>query len=974
MKKLGLSCLLFMFVSVLFSQTNEIFHSRLNEKQWVDSVFNSMSLEQKVGQTIMIRSFSDRDNAYYDGVEALIKKYHVGGVCFFKGKAASQVKATNMYQESARTPLFIGIDGEHGVAMRLTDVVGFPYMMTVGATDDVKLMEEMGIQVALQCKRLGINANFIPSVDINNNMNNPVINHRSFGDDRERVAKMGIAYMKGLQSQGVLATAKHFPGHGDTGVDSHYSVPVIKHDRHRLDSLELYPFRKMINAGVWGVMIAHLNVPALDNSDGSISSRSKPIVTNLLKEELGFKGLIFTDGLEMKGFAESKQSGSAEVEALVAGNDILLLPLDTEKTFNAIMTAIRSGKLTQEEIEDKCRKILHYKYKVGLANLSRISTDNLLPELNTVEVKKLINKIFESAITVVRNQDDILPLKDISKYRIASVSIGGKAGNAFVKMMKNYAPIDSYTLPANPNSEEIAALEATLGKYNLIIADIQSTSIFASKKYGINSQIYPFLTKLAKNKSVIVNVFANPYSLTNFKNLSAFKAVICSYQDRIEAHEASAQVIFGGLTANGVLPVSINTDMPNGFGINTDRLNVLKYVAPEEVGANIIKLSEIDLLISNAISRRVFPGCQVFAAKDGKVFLNKSYGSFEYDDQVVENDDIYDLASLTKVLATTAAVMKLYDEGKINLNAKLSTYLPSMNLGDKGRLTIGDIMIHQSGLAPDITSVQKKVPYIDLRDKECYTCNIIDSVCVANYIYTNKCIHDTILKLIVDSKLRLPAIYKYSDLGFIILKDVVESLTNKSFDDYLSETFYRPLGLSTMCFNPRVKGVDSTKIVPTVNEVDFRKQKLRGDVHDQKAALLGGVAGHAGLFSNANDVGIFMQMLLQRGKYDNVSYFKPETVSKFTTSVKEKSTHRAYGFNKPYTASTVDRNPAAPCCSMSTFGHTGFTGTAAWADPKTGVVFVFLSNRVYPNYNGVNLLAKDRIRERVQQLVYEAIN
>lgn len=974
MKRLKVLVLLMMLVVCGFSQSESVFKSGLDEKHWVDSVFNTMSLEQKIGQTIMIRSFSDRDAAYFKEIESTVKKFHVGGVCFFKGKAVSQVEATNMYQRAAKIPLFIATDGEHGVGMRLTDVTGFPYMMTLGATRDAKLMKEMGVAVAKQCKRLGINVNFIPSVDVNNNKDNPVINHRSFGDDRELVAKMGVAYIEGLQGEGVLATAKHFPGHGDTGVDSHYSVPVINYDRKRLDSLELYPFNKAIDANVWGVMIAHLSVPALDNMKGNVASRSREIITDLLKEEMGFKGLVFTDGLEMKGYAGGKPTGEAEVESIMAGVDVLLLPLDTEKTFNAILAAVKSGKITEAEIDQKCRKILQYKYRTGAANIKAVSTHNLLSDLNSTDVKLLIKRIFESAITVVTNVDGMIPIEDVSGYKIASLSIGGKAGSDFLKMMRNYATIDSYILSSKPTAEELAAMATKLKNYNLVIADVQNSSIFASKKYGISDNVYPFLSKLADNKSVILNFFANPYSLTKFADLSVFKAVICSYQDRIETYEASAQIIFGALPAKGVIPVSIGLEKGDGIGVQTKEIEILRYVTPEEVGAKLLKISAIDEIVEDAIARKVFPGCQIFAAKDGKVFINKSYGTFGYDGRLVDGESMYDLASLTKVLATTAAIMKLYDEGKIKLSDKLSTYLPSVDLKDKANLTIGNILIHQAGLAADIQAVQNKVPYFDVRDSLCKMNESCDSVIVANYIYTNKNSKDLIMNLISDSKLTIPATYKYSDLGFIMLRYVVENITGQDFESYLEETFYKPLGLSTMVFNPISKGVSVDRIIPTVEENDFRKQHLCGYVHDPKAALLGGIAGHAGLFANAHDVGVFMQMMLQNGKYDGVKYFNPETVRKFTTSVKEKSTHRAYGFNKPFTKSTVDRNPVAPICSLQTFGHTGFTGTCAWADPKNDIVFVFLSNRTYPHYNGINALSKERIRECIQQLVYESVN
>jgi beta-N-acetylhexosaminidase len=432
---------------------------------WADSVMNTMSTREMIGQLMIVRA-NNPGSEYFDVIDQYIINYNLGGVTFFGGHPSLQAKKTNYWQGLARIPLFISIDGEWGPAMRLDSMPAFPYGMTLGAATNDSLIYRMGLEVARQCKLIGVQVNFAPVVDINSNPNNPVIHMRSFGEDPEDVARKGIMYMKGMQDGGLIVTAKHFPGHGDTGTDSHHTLPVVAHSRERLDSTELYPFRRLIEAGLDGIMIAHLMVPSLEKTPNTPSTLSSSIVTGLLRNEMGFNGLIVTDALDMKGVTLNDQPGDIEVKALQAGNDILLLSANVPEAVKRINEAIETGELTEELIRDRCRKVLIYKYKAGLNNLKPVKTEYLYENLNTPRSELLCRNLFEQCVTIVKNDNDLLPLKNLDTLKIASVSTGYGQVTPFQQRLSLYAPIDTYSLPKEPTAAEITDLEKS---YSLII-------------------------------------------------------------------------------------------------------------------------------------------------------------------------------------------------------------------------------------------------------------------------------------------------------------------------------------------------------------------------------------------------------------------------------------------------------------------------------------------------------------------------
>lgn len=939
--------------------------------RWVDSVMTSLTIDEMIGQLLVVRANTPGQN-YFDVIDQYIKNYNIGGVTFFGGHPTLQARQTNHWQSLAKTPLFISIDGEWGPAMRLDSIMAFPYQMTLGAISNDSLIYQMGLEVARQCKQIGVQINFAPVVDINSNPDNPVIHMRSFGENKEDVARKGLMYFKGMQDGGLIVTAKHFPGHGDTDSDSHQTLPVILQSRQRLDSVEFYPYSQLIGEGLDGIMIAHLYVPSLEKSENTPSTLSKSIVTDVLRNDLGFKGLIITDALDMKGVTQNNQPGEIEVKALLAGNDILLLSANVPEAVRQIKAAIGQGVLSEDLIRERCRCVLSYKYKAGLSKVKPVTTTGLNSRLNTPAAELLNRKLFEEAVTIVRNNNALLPLTHLDTLRIASVSTGYDKTTPFQDRLACYAPVSAFSLKKEPSDTDIVILNGELEPFNLVIISVQNTSIWGGSPYGISSQVLKFIGEVSKNKKVILDLFASPYSLRLVEKLPQADAIVLSYQDHPLMQDISAQVIFGGIPAIGKLPVTAGTTFPFRTSFKTEAIR-LKYTIPEELGIERKYLTPIDSIIRECILKGVFPGCQVWAAKDGKVFYMESFGYHTYAKDIpVNNFDLYDLASLTKIAASTLSVMRMADEKKLDIDRQLQDYLPYLKNSDKGGIILRSMMAHQARLKPWIP-FYKYTMKGDTLDTTLYRNEISEGfpVRVAENLYILKNYNDVIFDSIISSPLLKTNTYKYSDLGFYFIPKILESLVNKPFEEYVADTFYSPLGLSTMGFLPR-KRFPLNRIVPTEIDKIFRSQLIHGDVHDPGAAMLGGVSGHAGLFSDANDLGVIGQMLLQGGIYGSERYLQAETIKEFTErQFPLNDNRRGIGFDKPLPEYSTE-GPACKSASSASFGHMGFTGTYIWVDPENELVFVFLSNRIYPDADN-NKLSGMNIRPKIHQFFYDAI-
>lgn len=968
----------FIFSLILFSCF--IFHSSAQEisnpllakdqmaqKKWVDSIYDQMDVRQRVGQLFMVRAVSNGNKANEAEVARLINTNEIGGIIYSTGGPVKQAKLNNQYQAISKVPLLIGMDAEWGLSMRLDSTYAFPYNMTLGAITDNNLVEQMGRQLGEHCKRIGVHFNFAPDVDININPKNPIIGNRSFGEDRENVTAKSLAFMKGIQDVGVLASAKHFPGHGDTDIDSHKTLPTIGFNERRIDSIELYPYRKLIKEGLSSVMVAHLNVPSLEPNPGTPSSLSKAIITDLLKERMQFEGLIFTDALEMKGVANFSKPGDIDLSAFLAGNDVLLISENIPIAINKIVEAYDAGKVTEERLEHSVKKILMAKYKVGLNNYSPIVINNLVPDLNRLKDDLLYEKLMENAITVVRNEKEILPLRHLDTKTIAYVEMGDPIDNsAYLNELRKYTKVH------HVKAAKLDELLAKLEHYNTVIVGFHKSNANPWRPYQFSDKEMVWLYEMARTNTIILDVFARPYALINLKSIENIDGIVVSYQNSEVSMRKSAQLIFGAIPAKGKLPVSAGDHFNVGDGFIYNGIQSLSYGLPESVGMSSEKLKKLDSMAKITIDRKAAPGLQILVARKGKVVYNKAFGKHTYEGkEKVDLDDMYDVASLTKILATLPLLMELEERGAVTLDTKLSEILPDYKDSNKKNITLKQMLSHYGRLKPWIPFYSATLDASKKLDPKYYRSEASPqfNIKVADGVFLRTDYEDTIQKIIRDSDLLPRLQYKYSDFPYFILKKYIEDYYGKGLDQLVQDHFYKSLGANHTTYNPSAIFSDS-QLVPTEVDDYFRHQTIQGYVHDMGAAMQNGVGGHAGIFSNSNDVAKIMQTYLQKGYYGGKRYLKKETIEKFNFCYYCASgVRRGVGFDKPQLGAN---GPTCGCVSLSSFGHSGFTGTYAWADPEEEIVYVFLSNRNYPKENK-NILNREGIRTEIQRLIYEAI-
>ena len=970
MKKFSVSVLFSLLLTPLFSQQINpllVENDLVNQQKWVDSIYGNMSLQEKIGQLFMPVVFSSDSKIQTDKIKELIQNQYIGGVIFSKGGPKRQVKLNNEYQELSNIPLLMAMDAEWGLAMRLDSTYAFPWNMTLGAIADDKIIEKVGRRIGEQTKRMGMHINFAPVVDINTNPANPIIGNRSFGEDRDNVTEKSLAFMRGMQSAGILANAKHFPGHGDTDQDSHKTLPTIYFSKERIDSIELYPYKRLIREGLSSVMVAHLNVPALETRLDYPSSLSENIVTNLLQGELGFNGLVFTDALNMKGASNFKQPGAIDLAAFLAGNDVLLISEDIPKAHDLLVNAYREEVISQERLQHSVKKILLAKYKVGLHHYQPVDEFNIIEDLNNAYDEALYEEVMENALTVLKNDSEVLPIKNLQKSKIAYVNFGNDSGMEFLRELRKYAKVD--WVKAN----SLDAYVQKLKKYTHVIMGFHKSNNGPWKDYKFTEKELVWIYEIARTNTVILDVFARPYALLDLKTSTNFEGIVVSYQNSEVAQSLSAQLIFGAREAKGRTPVSLGEDFSVHTGINIPSIRRLQYGTPESVGMSSYKLKRIDSLARVGIWGDMMPGAQILVARRGKVIYQKNFGYHtQQKKNTVKDNDIYDVASLTKILATLPMVMELADRGAITMDTKLSEMLPEYKGSNKAYITLREMLSHYARLkawipfyASTIDSVSKKPSekYYSKKPKGDFT------IKVAEDLYIRKDIKDSIYEQIRTSELRGRLNYKYSDLPYYILKKFLEEFFGTQLEKLVQRNLYESLGANNTTYLPLEK-FSKADIVPTEKDSYFRMQKIHGYVHDQGAAMMGGVSGHAGLFSNSNDVAKIMQLYLWNGFYGGKRYFTPETMQTFNTCYYcDDNVRRGIGFDKPQLG---DLGPTCGCVSMTSFGHSGFTGTFTWADPEEEIVYVFLSNRTYPSADNRKLIGSN-LRSNIQALIYEAI-
>ena len=912
---------------------------------WADKQMKHLSLEDKVGQLMFVRVPLTMTKKQTKEFERNFTRHNVGGICFFKGTAGIQIERTKRYQHLSDIPLMVTIDAEWGLGMRLTDCYSFPQQMFMGALsrNNDTLITRFGEEVGKQCRKMGINVNFAPVCDINNNPRNPVIGCRSFGENKKRVARKAAFYANAMQKAGVIAVGKHFPGHGDTDVDSHLDLPVISHTKAYIDSVDLFPFQHLVSQGIRGMMIAHLQVNAYDDRPNMPSSLSERIVKPLLRDQMHFDGLVFTDGIDMKAVSNNYKDGEGAIRAIRAGSDVILLPIDVEKTIDAIVKEAKHDTAFARLINDRCHRILREKYLCGL---SRLDLDKLQApsKADRQRCADLTRQMAQKALTLVRNNDYTLPLDP--KDNVVSLSFSSQN---------------------SPTQSQINSIK----KSTVVISLYANLS--SANNYGVSKETIEQINKIAALDSVrtVLVIYGSPYILASFpKDSKGPSAIVLAYQNMQEIADVVPDALYGKNPFEGKLPVTTGGYREGTSLKAVPRPKTTRYDALCKAGMDIECFRKIDSIALFGISQKAYPGCQILVAKDGRIVYNQCYGSQTYDTGAIPMDTntVYDLASLTKISATNLAVMKLVDAGKISLDDKLSRYLPYLKHTNKKNITVKQALSHCARLKA-FDSYWKDA----LDDGSIHIGGATPEgfIPIGDSISISKNYRSTLLRQIASSKLEKKQGYLYSDLGFILLADLVQYVSGKSVDVFMQQHFYKPLGMNSTCFQPLQHGIDIRRIPPTEFEKSFRKQQIHGYVHDPNAAAMGGVAGHAGLFSTANDLFRLYQMMLDSGRFDGRQYISAKTFNTFNsrhfTSINNR---RALGFEKPFINGRSTH--VSPLASQSSFGHTGYTGIMVWVDPQYNLIYIFLSNRVYPSASP-NKLSSLNIRTDIQDLIYKSI-
>lgn len=921
----------------------------------VDSLMASMTLEEKVSQMVMVRAFGhyySTDSELFERLARLVSGRKIGGIIMAQGDVYAEAVLLNRLQALSRIPLLVASDFERGIAMRVRRGTRFPDAMALGATRNAEYAYRMGKTVAAEARSIGIHQNYAPVADINDNPLNPVINTRSFGDDPMLVRTMVGAFIRGTIDGGCLATAKHFPGHGDTGTDSHLDLPVIDLSRARLDTVELAAFRAAVDAGVQSVMIGHLSVPALD-SLGVPATLSGPMVTGLLRKKIGFKGLIVTDGLEMRAMTRGYAPDSVAVLAVLAGVDILLVPPDPDMAVSAVVAAVRRGEISEERVNESVRRILAAKHQLGLDRRRTVDIDAIASKVGTRPNRHLAREIARGAVTLLRNKNGLLPLAPEGPLRITAVLAGDTeddrtdvnrpgspstnepAGSYFAQLLRHRSG-QSEIVRISPESD---ARELNDAVTRIRRSDVAILCLFvrvrtASGKIDLPDYLRSFAARASDtNTPLVVMAFGNPYIAGTVPDA---ESVVCLYGDDEPVSEAAVEALFGEIPVHGRLPVSIPGKYPFGSGMDLPQTQ-LRRDDPAVAGFDPEDLERVEGVVTKAIADSAFPGAQLAIVKDGLLVYDRAFGHLTYDpaSPPVEEGTMYDLASVTKVIATTSAVMKLVDAGKIGLDDPVARYIPGFGSGEKAAMTIRELLLHRGGFPPF------RRLWLECPD----SASVLDTIAATRLVASPG-----------DSTI-------YSDLGFITLGKIVERVSGMRLDEFVKKEFFVPLHMKNTMYVPPESL--RARCAPTELDTAWRKSVVQGTVHDENAAFIGGVSGNAGLFSTAGDLAVYMQMLFNKGLYAGKRYISEKTVSEFIEK-RVPSQERWLGWDMR----SEHGSSAGSFFSPASFGHTGFTGTCIWADPSRNLAVIFLTNRVYPTRANLKIA---RVRPAVNDAVMRAL-
>ncbi len=954
-------------------------------KAWVDSVYDALTPRQRIAQLFCPVVDPTKGEASAAAIRRYAGEMGVGGLLLRGGSISDYVTMINLAQLRCRVPVMFTLDGEWGLAMRVPDTPKFPYNMALGAISDTRLLEEYGNEVARECHEMGIHVDFAPVADVNINPSNPVIGRRSFGEDPERVAAAVVAYSRGMEQNGIITTAKHFPGHGDTSTDSHKTLPIVDHSADKMMACDLLPFERYINAGMSGIMVGHLSVPSLDAS-GTAASMSYPIVTELLQDKMGFKGLIFTDALEMKGANNSGLNNC--VAAFKAGADMLLSSPNPPVDLQAMEKAIADGIITADEVERRCRKILAYKWAVGLnSRPGKVDINGMKGRLNNHNTKGLIERLTAATVTVTGNSDGVLPLKPGKK--IALINLGAPDGNSMAAIMKHHAQVD--ILPAGEGTTISPTTLKKLEGYDVVVAGV----------FNDNTSTVSKLESMADVKGLVPVMFMTPYKAMKFKKpLARSTAMVMMYDDNEIARKAAADAIFAGNAVSGRLPVSMPGIAALGEGVSYPAMR-LSFSMPHTVGVNDWLTDSIDAIVAPALRQGAFPGMQVVVVKNGKVVADKSYGklSNQPSSPAVTPQTLFDLASVSKATGTLPGVMLARDKGLLELDTPLSDYIPELKLTDKAAITPRELLFHESGMPaslnmytlmmdPDsysgpLTRSRLRAPHSIRISRNVYghsgaklrrditspNATPEMNVEIAKGVWGGQATMDTIMQRIYDVELKSRNM-RYSCLNFCLLMDIEQRLTGQPHNRWVAENIFDKIGAYTTCYRP-LERFTTDQIAATENDTFLRRQTIRGHVHDELAAFSGGVQGNAGLFSSATDVAKVCMLYLNNGTYGGERVLSENVVKEFT-SAQSPNSRRGLGFDRPDIL-IPEKSPCPEEVPASAYGHTGFTGTCFWVDPDNSLIYVFLSNRVNPSRDNA-AWNRNKVRSRIHSLIYRAMD
>lgn len=952
-------------------------------RRWADSVYNTLTDKQRVAQLFCVKVVPTR-GAESETVIRRLCSQGVGAMLFTEGTLRQYATLNNLAQKSSAVPVLMTFDGEWGLAMRINETPKFPNNMALGAGNDLNGIYEYGREVARQCRALGIYVNFAPVADVNSNPDNPVIGFRAFGSDPRRVAQCVAAYTRGLQDGGVQAVAKHFPGHGDTNTDSHKTLPVVNRTIRELEKTEFVPFVEFIKINGGGIMTGHLSVAAIDPS-GTPASLS-PKTYELLRKKLGFKGLVYTDALGMAG-AGTSDGTNVCVAALAAGADVLLAPSTLAGDLDAVMKAIANGKLKKKSIEERVKRVLQYKYML-MGDKKPVATDDAAV-YNTEKAKALVANLARKGVTLLRNNKNTLPLN--TEGKTAVVTLGAPANDPFVEVCRRYADnVDVYAVSADGVIP--AAQLAKIKKANHVVVAV----------WGARKKKYTGAFSRLRDIPGVVDVFmATPYTAGSYGPFPASTGALVVAHDNIaDCGRAAAEAVFGAIPVEGTLPVSVKNLGKVGDGLKLQRTR-LGYATPAMKGMNPDLTTRIDSMVNALIKAGGMPGAQVLVAHGGDIVHNGNYGRLSKGGTQVNDNTIYDLASVSKALGTLPGIMLAYDRGMIDLDKPASVYIPGLRGTDKEDITIRQLLYHESGMpaalnmftamidpssySGELVTGRPDKDHPILIQKGAYghkggrlRRDITSShrserfpVEAARGIWVGPQTYDTIQSYIYRIPLRKNKRYNYSCLNFCLLMDAEQHVTGKNHRDWVRDNIWKPMGLRTVAYRPAETFGNTFNIAPTETDTYLRKQTLTGFVHDETAGFSGGVQGNAGLFGSATDLAKICQMWLNGGVYGDKRILSEETVRLFTTD-KSPTCRRGLGFDKP-DVQNLDYSPTCDEADASVYGHLGFTGTVFWVDPKNDLIFVFLTNRVNPSRT-TPVFNRSNIRARLFREVYKSLD